>query len=83
MNYTCVIVGGVTVFVGLFWLWRRAEYDGPRYRPVKLYEVGGGGDVKSLYATAGQIDSANDIFRKEVSEAVVVANRVSGDEKTR
>lgn len=29
VNYTCVITGGFTAFVAVFWFWRRKEYMGP------------------------------------------------------
>ena len=30
MNYTCLMTGGLTLFVAAFWLWRRKEYAGPQ-----------------------------------------------------
>lgn len=30
MNYSCLITGGLTIFVGAFWLWRQGDYKGPR-----------------------------------------------------
>lgn len=30
MNYNSLITGGLTLFVALFWVWRRKEYVGPR-----------------------------------------------------
>lgn len=34
MNYTCLMVGGCTVFVAIFWLFRRSKYEGPTYVPL-------------------------------------------------
>jgi hypothetical protein len=30
MNYSCLIAGGLTVFVGAFWFWRQGDYEGPK-----------------------------------------------------
>lgn len=30
MNYSCLITGGLTIFVGGFWFWRQGDYEGPR-----------------------------------------------------
>ena len=35
MNYTCVITGGLTMFVGLFWFWRKENYMGPHFVPLE------------------------------------------------
>ena len=34
MNYTSLITGGLSLFVGVWWYWRQAEYVGPRYVPA-------------------------------------------------
>lgn len=34
MNYTSLITGGLSLFVGMWWYWRQAEYVGPRYVPA-------------------------------------------------
>jgi choline transport protein len=31
MNYTCLITGGLSLFVGAFWFWRKGDYTGPRF----------------------------------------------------
>ncbi len=36
MNYSSVIVGGASLVIGVFWYYRRGEYEGPGY------EMGGG-----------------------------------------
>lgn len=35
MNYTCLITGGLTIFVGIFWFWRQKEYVGPHFVPLE------------------------------------------------
>lgn len=30
MNYSCLITSGLSIFVALFWFWRRGEYEGPK-----------------------------------------------------
>jgi choline transport protein len=30
MNYSCLITGGLTIFVAGFWFWRQGEYQGPQ-----------------------------------------------------
>ncbi|EXJ78575.1 hypothetical protein A1O1_08976 [Capronia coronata CBS 617.96] len=30
MNYTCLITGGLTIFMGAFWFWRQKNYIGPQ-----------------------------------------------------
>jgi choline transport protein len=34
MNYTCLITGGLTVFVAIFWFWRQRDYVGPHFVPL-------------------------------------------------
>lgn len=34
MNWTSVMVGGCTIFVGIFWVFKRKGYEGPKYVPV-------------------------------------------------
>ena len=29
MNYTCLITGGLSLFVAAFWFWRKGDYRGP------------------------------------------------------
>lgn len=29
MNYTCLITGGLTIFMAVFWFWRQKDYVGP------------------------------------------------------
>ena len=33
MNYASLITGGLSLFVGAFWLWRKGQYEGPRTVP--------------------------------------------------
>jgi len=33
MNYASLITGGLSLFVGVFWLWRRSDYQGPKSVP--------------------------------------------------
>ena len=33
MNYASLITGGLSLFIGAFWLWRQSEYEGPRTVP--------------------------------------------------
>ena len=35
MNYTCLITGGLSVFVAIFWFWRKADYVGPHFVPLE------------------------------------------------
>ncbi|TAQ90123.1 hypothetical protein B7494_g1581 [Chlorociboria aeruginascens] len=35
MNYTCLITGGLSVFIGAFWLWRKSDYVGPHFVPLE------------------------------------------------
>jgi choline transport protein len=35
MNYTCLITGGFSLFVGAFWFWRRGDYEGPHFVPLE------------------------------------------------
>ena len=35
MNYTCLITGGLTVFVAIFWFWRQRDYVGPHFVPLE------------------------------------------------
>jgi choline transport protein len=35
MNYTCLITGGLTVFVAIFWFWRQGNYVGPHFVPLE------------------------------------------------
>jgi len=35
MNYTCLITGGLTIFVALFWFWRKGNYAGPHFVPLE------------------------------------------------
>lgn len=35
MNYTCLITGGLSVFVAIFWFWRQGEYVGPHFVPLE------------------------------------------------
>jgi choline transport protein len=35
MNYSCLITGGLTLFVAGFWAWRRKGYEGPRFVPLE------------------------------------------------
>jgi choline transport protein len=30
MNYSSLILGGLTLFVAVFWAWKREEYSGPQ-----------------------------------------------------
>lgn len=34
MNYTCLIVGGLTIFVAIFWAFIQKGYQGPHYVPL-------------------------------------------------
>ncbi|OJJ87711.1 putative choline transport protein [Aspergillus glaucus CBS 516.65] len=34
MNYACLITGGLTVFVGVWWLFRMRSYEGPKNIPL-------------------------------------------------
>ena len=36
MNYASLITGGLTLFVGAFWLWRKSDYQGPKMVPREL-----------------------------------------------
>jgi choline transport protein len=35
MNYTCLMTGGLTLTVAVFWFWRRKEYLGPHFVPLE------------------------------------------------
>jgi len=35
MNYTCLITGGLSVFMALFWFWRKGGYVGPHFVPLE------------------------------------------------
>lgn len=35
MNYSSLIVGGLSLFVAAFWCWRKDEYRGPQYVQMK------------------------------------------------
>lgn len=35
MNYSSLITGGLTVFVGCFWFWRQKDYEGPHFVPLE------------------------------------------------
>ncbi|PMD29967.1 amino acid transporter [Hyaloscypha variabilis F] len=35
MNYTCLITGGLSVCVAIFWFWRKADYVGPHFVPLE------------------------------------------------
>ena len=35
MNYTSLITGGFSLFVGVFWFWRKGDYVGPRFVPLE------------------------------------------------
>jgi len=35
MNYTSLITGGCSLFVGAFWFWRRGDYEGPHFVPLE------------------------------------------------
>ena len=35
MNYTSLITGGLTVFVGCFWFWKQKDYEGPHFVPLE------------------------------------------------
>ena len=35
MNYTSLITGGFSLFVGAFWFWRRGDYEGPHFVPLE------------------------------------------------
>jgi hypothetical protein len=30
MNYSCLITSGLSIFVAIFWFWRRGDYEGPK-----------------------------------------------------
>lgn len=35
MNYTCLIVGGLTIFIAAHWAFIRKSYVGPQYVPLE------------------------------------------------
>lgn len=35
MNYTCLITGGLSLFVATFWFWRKGNYVGPHFVPLE------------------------------------------------
>ncbi|KAH8679550.1 choline transporter [Tricladium varicosporioides] len=35
MNYTSLITGGFSLFVGSFWFWRKGDYVGPHFVPLE------------------------------------------------
>lgn len=35
MNYTSLITGGFSLFVGVFWFWRKGDYEGPHFVPLE------------------------------------------------
>ena len=35
MNYTSLITGGLSLFVGGFWFWRKRDYEGPHFVPLE------------------------------------------------
>jgi len=35
MNYTCLITGGLSIFVAIFWFFRSADYVGPHFVPLE------------------------------------------------
>jgi len=35
MNYTCLITGGLSVFIAAFWFWRKGDYIGPHFVPLE------------------------------------------------
>ena len=35
MNYTSLITGAFSLFVGAFWFWRRGDYEGPHFVPLE------------------------------------------------
>ena len=35
MNYTSLITGGLSLFVGVFWFWRKGDYEGPHFVPLE------------------------------------------------
>jgi choline transport protein len=35
INYTSLITGCFSLFVGAFWFWRRGDYDGPHFVPLE------------------------------------------------
>lgn len=39
MNYTSLITGGLTIFVGVFWLWRQKDYEGPHFVPLESADL--------------------------------------------
>jgi len=36
MNYTCLITGGLSVFIAMFWFWRQEGYVGPHFVPLEI-----------------------------------------------
>ena len=39
MNYSSLIAGGLTIFIGVFWIWGRKEYKGPGYMTWNDYPL--------------------------------------------
>ena len=35
MNYTSLITGGLTILVGIFWIFRKGSYVGPHFVPLE------------------------------------------------
>ena len=31
MNYASLMTGGLSLFVAVFWVWRKGTYEGPKY----------------------------------------------------
>ena len=31
MNYASLMTGGLSLFVAIFWVWRKEAYEGPKY----------------------------------------------------
>lgn len=34
MNYACLITGGLSIFVGIWWFFRMGSYEGPKNVPL-------------------------------------------------
>ena len=39
MNYSSLMCGGLSLFVGVFWFWRQQDYRGPKYVPPTAEEM--------------------------------------------
>lgn len=35
MNYTSLITGALSLLVGVFWFWRKGNYEGPHFVPLE------------------------------------------------